>query len=1439
MKSTLKAMKPILNIGVLVLFAIIIFAIIGLEFYMGVFHATCKNPSTGEPEPPPGEEELVPCSQDNKTSGFHCANCKKFWEGPNSGITSFDNIGYAMLTVFQCITMEGWTTLLYWTNDATGNAYLNSIYFYLIIILGSFFMLNLVLGVLSGEFAKEKERVESRQKFLQIHQTQQMEKELNGYLDWILKAEETILNEERTTADQKNRIIEARRKAEKKKLKGSKSQNNVATQNTYPIRHDPRFEMRARDLILGRKKQRCNCEGFWRVEKRIRFTIKKAVKSQAFYWIVIVLVFLNTFCVAVEHYPQPSWLSEFLYIAEYAFLGLFMFEMLIKLYGLGPQIYFQSSFNIFDCVVIVGSLFEVIWSEFFVDASFGLSVMRAMRLLRIFKVTKYWASLRNLVISLLSSMRSIVSLLFLLFLFILIFALLGMQLFGGKWNFESGRPASNFDTFSIALLTVFQILTGEDWNEVMYNGIRSQGGIEGNGIYYCAYFILLVLFGNYTLLNVFLAIAVDNLSSANDLTAAEEEDEKQCEQRLKIQREHEFQITNVQDMSVINLELGGGSSPAPANNNNTEEQTEDNQEESENADDEGGFEQRPKDMLPYSSMFIFGPTNPFRRLCHFVVNLRYFDLFIMIVIGASSIALAAEDPVKEDSKINQILIYFDYVFTGVFTLEMVLKIVDLGIILHPGSYCRDFWNILDSIVVICALVAFAFAKSGHAAGKNLSTIKSLRVLRVLRPLKTIKRIPKLKAVFDCVVNSLKNVLNILIVYILFHFIFAVIAVQLFKGRFYYCTDSSKNQKKDCQGQYFVYSDDKSLPEVQDREWQKYDFNYDNVFISLLTLFTVQTGEGWPAVLKNSMDATYIGYGPQPLFRLESAIFYIVYVIVFPFFFINIFVALIIITFQEQGENELQDQDLDKNQKQCIDFVINAKPMARYMPKNKLKFKFKIWRIVASKPFEYFILVMITLNTVLLMLKFDNQPRKYEEVLKHLNITFTAVFTIECILKIIGFGVRNYFRDPWNIFDFITVLGSVTDVLVVELATSSNFLNLGFLRLFRAARLIKLLRQGKTIRLLLWTFIQSFKALPYVLLLIAMLFFIYAIIGMQLFGNIALDSSTNINRHNNFRTFANAIMLLFRCSTGENWQEIMLSCMGGSKCDEQSSNYLDGRPESCGLNISILYFISFIFFCSFLMLNLFVAVIMDNFDYLTRDSSILGPHHLEEYITIWSEYDPKATGKIKYTEMYEMLRNMAPPVGFGKKCPRRLAHRKLIRMNVPVDENGNVHFTTTLFALIRESLSIKMGPAAEMDEKDTELRDTIKKLWPIQAKKLLDLLVPPNEELTFQKLTIGKIYAGLLIAENWKAYKLHQTKVDNNSPPTLFQKLIGAMKSPSLRRRNHSDDEYSDMEGQEVYNTLYSRNSPPRRSKNYLHNGNIERQNNNYPQTSPIVIRLGR
>ncbi|XP_036382022.1 calcium channel, voltage-dependent, N type, alpha 1B subunit, a [Megalops cyprinoides] len=1705
LKSIMKAMVPLLQIGLLLFFAIVMFAIIGVEFYMGKFHSTCFRNNTDE------IVEDFPCGHEPPARTCPRGTvCREYWIGPNFGITNFDNILFAVLTVFQCITMEGWVDILYNANDASGNTW-NWLYFIPLIIIGSFFMLNLVLGVLSGEFAKERERVEKRQEFLKLRRQQQIERELTGYLEWICKAEEVMLAEEDRNAEEKSPLDGAWYKRKQnnsvlKRAKVKKSKNDLINAEEGED-HFTDISSVGSPFARGSVKSSKNDSSsyFRRKEKRLRFFIRRMVKSQSFYWTVLCLVGLNTLCVAIVHYDQPDWLTYALYLAEFVFLGLFLTEMSLKMYGLGPRNYFHSSFNCFDFGVIVGSIFEVVWAAVKPGASFGISVLRALRLLRIFKVTKYWNSLRNLVVSLLNSMKSIISLLFLLFLFIVVFALLGMQLFGGQFNFEDETPTTNFDTFPAAILTVFQILTGEDWNAVMYHGIESQGGVQ-RGMFSSIYFIVLTLFGNYTLLNVFLAIAVDNLANAQELTKDEEEQEEAINKKLALQKAKE--VKEVSPMSAANISIAAkeqqksmkmmsvweqrtsqlrrhnllassealyseldpedrlhlssalrirpnmkthldrplvvepcdgsseerGDRPRPADGEGGTPEEGDApgeppppshprkhhrhrerpaEEGNENGETGGGREGRhhvhhsrskehdgsrgkaersrsrdggrrhhhqssvdegggggggggekehhghrhhshrqpkegngvvnngakgerrsrhkdgsrsanregergpggakgenggngerrrhrprggkaqsgpdeerrengekeegkghvhhrdrqtegegdpqadtpqqavtgqrwsrekpedsdnqknvkrtgqmavntntvhipvtitappedttvipmnnidcenmpmneekknledlsrsgPRQILPYSSMFVFSQSNPVRRLCHYMVNLRYFEMCILVVIAMSSIALAAEDPVQASAPRNNVLKYLDYVFTGVFTFEMVIKMVDLGLLLHPGSYFRDLWNILDFIVVSGALVAFAFSSfmgsqqtvTRGTKGKDISTIKSLRVLRVLRPLKTIKRLPKLKAVFDCVVNSLKNVLNILIVYILFMFIFAVIAVQLFKGKFFYCTDESKGLERDCRGQFLDY--DKDGVTAQPREWKKYEFHYDNVLWAFLTLFTVSTGEGWPTVLKHSVDATFEDQGPTPGFRIEISIFYVVYFVVFPFFFVNIFVALIIITFQEQGDKAMSECSLEKNERACIDFAINAKPLTRYMPQNQQCFQYRMWKFVVSPPFEYSILTMIALNTVVLMMKFHGAPELYEAMLKYLNIVFTALFSLECILKIIAFGPLNYLKDAWNVFDFVTVLGSITDILVTEINTDKLF-NLSFLRLFRAARLIKLLRQGYTIRILLWTFVQSFKALPYVCLLIAMLFFIYAIIGMQVFGNIELNDETAINHHNNFQTFLQALMLLFRSATGEAWQEIMLSCLSHRACDERSGS----RSKDCGSDFAYFYFVSFIFLCSFLMLNLFVAVIMDNFEYLTRDSSILGPHHLDEFIRVWAEYDPAACGRIVYKDMYNLLRIISPPLGLGKNCPNRVAYKRLVKMNMPIADDNTVHFTSTLMALIRTALEIKLASGMVAQRLcDADLKKELSTVWPNLSQKTLDLLVTPHKP---NELTVGKVYAALMIFDYYKQNRAKRLQQQQQQAGGA-QSKVGAIFTPML------------------------------------------------------------
>ncbi|KAF7393973.1 hypothetical protein HZH68_010792 [Vespula germanica] len=505
LNSILRAMIPLLHIALLVLFVIIIYAIIGLELFSGKMHKTCRHNVTGN-----DFDELmsdpVPCGPMGfqcSTLGpdFYCSN--QFWEGPNDGITNFDNFGLAMLTVFQCITLEGWTEVLYNIEDAMGSSW-QWIYFISMVILGAFFVMNLILGVLSGEFSKEREKAKARGDFHKLREKQQIEDDLRGYLDWITQAED----------------IEP--EADEPKTQDGKSKQQNEMESTDQLEGDE--EGVQQEPVWKRKKRDLD-----RVNRRLRRACRKAVKSQAFYWLIIVLVFLNTVVLATEHYNQPHWLDDFQEITNMFFIALFSMEMILKMYSLGFQGYFVSLFNRFDCFVVIGSITEMILTNTNVMPPLGVSVLRCVRLLRVFKVTKYWRSLSNLVASLLNSIQSIASLLLLLFLFIVIFALLGMQVFGGKFNFADlqDKPRHNFDSFWQSLLTVFQILTGEDWNAVMYVGIRAYGGVSSPGVIACTYFI--VLFICDILLNVFLAIAVDNLADAESLTAIEKEAEEEAE----------------------------------------------------------------------------------------------------------------------------------------------------------------------------------------------------------------------------------------------------------------------------------------------------------------------------------------------------------------------------------------------------------------------------------------------------------------------------------------------------------------------------------------------------------------------------------------------------------------------------------------------------------------------------------------------------------------------------------------------------------------------------------------------------------------------------------------------------------------------------------------------------------------------------------------------
>ncbi|XP_026065402.1 voltage-dependent L-type calcium channel subunit alpha-1C-like isoform X2 [Carassius auratus] len=1420
LNSIIKAMVPLLHIALLVLFVIIIYAIIGLELFMGKMHRTCFFFKDGH-KGPISEEKPAPCAP-SSTHGRHCSQanitqCMMGWAGPNDGITNFDNFAFAMLTVFQCITMEGWTDVLYWMQDAMGYE-LPWVYFVSLVIFGSFFVLNLVLGVLSGEFSKEREKAKARGDFQKLREKQQLEEDLKGYLDWITQAEDIDPeNDDEGLDDDKPRNLS---------MPASENES-VNTDNA------PAGDMEG-ETCCTRMANRISKSKFSRYSRRwnrlCRRTCRAAVKSNVFYWLVIFLVFLNTLTIASEHHQQPDWLTNVQDIANKVMLALFTGEMLLKMYSLGLQAYFVSLFNRFDSFVVCGGILETILVETKIMSPLGISVLRCVRLLRIFKITRYWNSLSNLVASLLNSVRSIASLLLLLFLFIIIFSLLGMQLFGGKFNFDETRR-STFDNFPQSLLTVFQILTGEDWNSVMYDGIMAYGGPSFPGMLVCIYFIILFICGNYILLNVFLAIAVDNLADAESLTSAQKEEEEEKERKklartASPEKRHNSEKPPLEDeKKEEKIELKSITSDGEtATKINIDEYTgEENEEknpypvndfpagEEDDEEPEMPVGPRPRPLsdiqlkekavpMPEArAFFIFSPNNKFRVLCHKIVNHNIFTNLILFFILLSSISLAAEDPVNNDSFRNQILGYADYVFTGIFTIEIILKMTAYGAFLHKGSFCRNYFNILDLVVVSVSLISSGVQSSA------INVVKILRVLRVLRPLRAINRAKGLKHVVQCVFVAIRTIGNIVIVTTLLQFMFACIGVQLFKGKFFFCSDSSKQTQSECRGSYILYKDGNvGKPEKAHRLWENSEFNFDDVLQGMMALFAVSTFEGWPGLLYRAIDSHTEDVGPIYNYRVIISIFFIIYIIIIAFFMMNIFVGFVIVTFQEQGEQEYKNCELDKNQRQCVEYALKARPLRRYIPKNP--YQYKVWYVVNSTYFEYLMFTLILLNTICLAMQHHGQSQSFSKAMNILNMLFTGLFTVEMILKLIAFKPRGYFSDPWNVFDFLIVIGSIIDVILSEINpadpsssppssvvrpmglqnTEDNArISITFFRLFRVMRLVKLLSRGEGIRTLLWTFIKSFQALPYVALLIVMLFFIYAVIGMQMFGKIALRDNSQINRNNNFQTFPQAVLLLFRCATGEAWQEIMLACSPKRPCEKGSEVY--HNSDECGSHFAIIYFVSFYMLCAFLIINLFVAVIMDNFDYLTRDWSILGPHHLDEFKRIWAEYDPEAKGRIKHLDVVTLLRRIQPPLGFGKLCPHRVACKRLVSMNMPLNSDGTVMFNATLFALVRTALRIKTE--GNLEQANEELRAIVKKIWKRTSMKLLDQVVPPAGD---DEVTVGKFYATFLIQEYFRKFKKRKEQgLVAKIPPKTALSLQAGLRTlhdmgPEIRRAISGD-----------------------------------------------------
>uniref|UniRef100_A0A3B3VFR4 Calcium voltage-gated channel subunit alpha1 Ia n=1 Tax=Poecilia latipinna TaxID=48699 RepID=A0A3B3VFR4_9TELE len=763
---------------------------------------------------------------------------------PHKGAINFDNIVYAWIVIFQVITLEGWVEIMYYVMDA--HSFYNFIYFILLIIIGSFFMINLCLVVIATQFSETKQREhqlmqEQRAQCLSSSTLASMAEPGDCYEELFQLVCHVLRKAKRRSAalyytlrgkpapasvGRGNRRGGGNVNADRHHLRhqrcklwsrldlcccfpaapkcphhGKQNHDSQAQANSISLTvqspeecpiclkegsrsaGQENGEENEEDAVKETDKEENHLEGKKNEERRRRRTcfgrcrdlwkdmrrkLWGIVESKYFSRGIMIAILINTISMGIEHHNQPEELTNVLEICNIVFTSMFTLEMILKLTAFGFFEYLRNPYNIFDGIIVIISVCEIIG-----QADGGLSVLRTFRLLRVIKLVRFMPALRRQLVVLMKTMDNVATFCMLLMLFIFIFSILGMHIFGCKFSLktEAGDTVpdrKNFDSLLWAIVTVFQILTQEDWNMVLYNGMASTSP--------CAalYFVALMTFGNYVLFNLLVAILVEGFQAESPL--------------LRV-------------FFLFFLQQGD------ANRSYS-----DDDRSSCNFDESD----KQKDSLHLSAFCVLFSPVRFRQMCQSIIAHKLFDYVVLAFIFSNCITVALERPkILQGSLERVFLTISNYIFTAIFVGEMTLKVVSMGLYMGEQAYLRSSWNVLDGFLVFVSLIDIVVSMAGGA--KILGVLRVLRLLRTLRPLRVISRAPGLKLVVETLITSLKPIGNIVLICCAFFIIFGILGVQLFKGKFFYCLGPDvKNitNKSDCLDKKY--------------KWVHHKYNFDNL-----------------------------------------------------------------------------------------------------------------------------------------------------------------------------------------------------------------------------------------------------------------------------------------------------------------------------------------------------------------------------------------------------------------------------------------------------------------------------------------------------------------------------------------------------------------------------------------------------------------------------------
>ncbi|RLN44887.1 hypothetical protein BBJ28_00010734 [Nothophytophthora sp. Chile5] len=1005
----------------------------------------------------------------------------------------------------------------------------------------------------------------------------------------------------------------------------------------------------------------------------VRF--QRFVLSKRFDDFITGCILVNTLFLLVEYPNMSSELSAVLSVTEYFFGVIFLTEMLMRIVAMrGLRQYLRSTERIFDLVVVACTSGNLVLTN--MDASFsGLNSVSSLRTLRVSRLMMKYEGTRKLIQSVLKSSRGVMDVVVFMLVFQVVNSIIGMQLFGGSHltGSDGEVPRWNFDTFGRSFLTLLQVITGDQWSSIAYDAVDAT-----NPHWLMVPFLILnFIVGQYVLLNLFIAVILDNFAISE-----EEAYQLQLAQIIAIPKELDIyekieevgvrafgQMDQLDNVSNVKLRMFLGLDDRKRGEDNANEQ---DQAAVVNADSESpslrnvnsitnsiSFQTRNNHRLgdPRSSTW--------KRGCQRVANDVWFSRLVQSMILVSCICLVLDNPHPEMSA-SPPSVEFDLALTITNRVALVVLIVEfivkvgasgfgfeylrvsifhsdevLGYV-HRQTYMEDKWNQLDLALLLLAIADEIITTIDPTV--SLSSV--FRAGRVLRPLRMLNHNHEMKVILNAVARSLPHVGNVLALCLIVYIIFGVVGRSLFSEKFFSCNDATVATAAECVGFFTVYPDGvlplqeasaRGVPGgaiLVPRVWANARFSFDNIgagFLSLLEMTSLK----WVDKTFAAMDIAGLNKQPVTDASSEAAIFFVLYVYVGSLFVIRLFVGVLVEQFQRNNGTEI----LTESQKSWVDlekFILLLKPL-KSIPRPRSALQGRVYDLCQHPYFATGASVAILLNLVLLLVS----PRTDGGTslsFKIIEIIFLAVFTLEAVIKCVGLR-HHYLLQPQGAFEVLILMGSI---IAYFFATGYHvIIQAG--RIFRMMRVLRFVHLNRGVYTVFQTFRASLRPLGQIFFLMFMLYFIFAIVARQLFGGVRLGPA--MDGFSNFRSFGSATLLLFQIMSGDDWHLTMTDCMVQKPFCAERTVASTGRVYSdCGsVAGAAFFFVTYVTMVVFVFLNLFIAVILENFRscYLKGDVCAVSLVDFEAYREVFQRYDVHNTGYFPLWQLPSFLVELPP------------------------------------------------------------------------------------------------------------------------------------------------------------------------------------------------------